>query len=591
MAEEIKAKIITAPDLPTVVKGDGRYLMTLLREFLTETAREVNIANGFTAEEIESTEKGKIAAPKNFRLTFDRLGGHLSWNHIYGVDNLAYYEVRTNTSAGSDVGLLERTRDNQSDKLPLSYVGHIYLLAITKDGKASNWSEIHYTKARPTAPTDLALTKDQQGTLVSFLAIPSDCIGANVYVNEQRFQSPDNLFLYTGTDVIKKIRVAYYDQFGEGESTTIYCVLPDVENFVVERNGAQLFFYWDAVPIHDVHYVVKVGALPDWNKAVTLFETAINKHRYIYPNVGEYYMLIKAVDEHNNYSENAAYVALNNVVDISKNVIISLSQLDTGYAGNKINIYYDAVNREIKLDDDALYGEYIVDVQLPQRYRARNWFDYKVIGETVNNLVWDDLDWPWESEEAGVTTWNGVVGDLNGVQITHEIARFTGAEQENLEEVFSLKHETDGAKGTMATVARHVNDYRPGRWHDGLFIGDLTRLSYSVNVPQEFVVSFNLTMKQVMADSLIVTLKKSGGFLALSYDAAEKIFVLRGSDGQIIEVPVMLKERDWITIAISQTDSIRALFIHGFSYNKYWHGQVNANPIGVFTELYCSPAL
>ena len=76
--------------------------------------------------------------------------------------------------------------------------------------------------------------------------------------------------------------------------------MPDVTNFMVERNDAQLYFYWDAVEIHGVHYIVKVGVTPDWNKALQLFDTPNNKHRYIYPNTGDYYMLIKAVDEHGN---------------------------------------------------------------------------------------------------------------------------------------------------------------------------------------------------------------------------------------------------------------------------------------------------
>lgn len=589
MAEE-KAKILSAPDLPPVVKGDGRYLMTLLRQFLEETAREVNLANGFSAEEIENADKGKIAAPKNFRLTFDRLGGHLSWNHIYEVENLAYYEVRTNTNVGSPVGLLERTRDNQSDKLPLTYVGHLYLYAVTKDEKVSNVTEIRYTKARPTAPEDLALTKDQQGTLISFLAIPSDCIGANVYVNEQKFTSPDNLFLYTGGETIKKIRVAYYDQFGEGESASIYCILPDVENFIVERNGAQLFFYWDAVPIHDVRYVVKVGVTPDWDKALTLFETAINKHRYIYPNIGKYYMMIKAVDEHNNYSGNATYVVLENEKDISKNVIISLGQEADGYSGNKINFYYDSVGNELKLNSESICGEYIVDVQLPQRYRARNWFDYKVIGETNATLTFDDMDWPWESTEASITTWNGVVGDLNGVKVVHEIARFTGQEQDNLVEVFNLNHGTDGANGTMASINQGTDVYYPGRWHDGMYVDNLTRLSYAVNIPRVFHIGFNLTMTHILDDSLILTIKSSTQFLELSYDKNSQSFGLRGSDGKTITVPANIKEHDWITFAISQGDSHRELFVHSFNYNQYWHKSIEALPLGIFTELYCSPA-
>ena len=73
------------------MKGDGRYLMTLLRQFLTETAREVNLANGFPAEEIKSDGTSKVPDVKNFHLTFDRLGGVLEWDHTSKLDDLAYY--------------------------------------------------------------------------------------------------------------------------------------------------------------------------------------------------------------------------------------------------------------------------------------------------------------------------------------------------------------------------------------------------------------------------------------------------------------------------------------------------------------------
>lgn len=257
------------------MKGDGRYLMTLLRQFLTETAREVNLANGFTAEEIKSDGTSKVPDVKNFHLTFDRLGGVLEWDHTSKLDDLAYYEIRTNANVGSDIGLLERTRENTSTKLPLTYVGHVYCYVVLKDGEASAGAVIRYTKARPVAPTDLALTKDQQGTIVSFLAIPLDCIGANVYVNDEKYSVTDNLFLYTGGEVIKTVRVAYYDQFGEGESTTIWCEIPDVTNFIVERNDSQLYFYWDAIPIHGVHYVLKAGSIPDWDRALTILTRRI----------------------------------------------------------------------------------------------------------------------------------------------------------------------------------------------------------------------------------------------------------------------------------------------------------------------------
>lgn len=588
---ETSAKILTAPKLPSVVKGDGRYLMSMLKDFLEQTAKEVNFANGFSADEMDAAGSGAIAAPRNFFLTFNRLGGTLSWTHIPDIDKLAYYETRTNTNVGSSAGLLEQTIDNSSMKLPLSYVGRVYLFAVMRDGTVSSGAQINYTKARPTAPTDLALTKDQQGTLISFLAIPTDCMGANIYVNDVLYQSTDNIYLYTGEDSIKQVSVAYYDQFGEGERETIYCVLPDVTNFIVERNDTQLYFYWDAMNIKGVHYVVKVGATADWNKALTIFDTANNKYRYIYPNTGSYYMMIKAVDEHNNYSENAVYAYITNEVDEHKNVIIELDQESVAYNGVKNNLYYDAAAQELKLEKEATFGEYIVDVTLPQVYRARNWYEYVVIGETESSILWDDMDWLFDSSEADKTLWNGTLGDLVGVSVTQEIARYTGNRDNEYIDIIGLNKTLTTDKKLEPTVSNSANDYRDGRWHTGLYISDFTQLAYSIEVPKIFALSFNIKVTSGLGDTLLLTLKGADGYLILGYDSDVNKLFLRGSDNVTVytsELPIAGK-RDWLTIALSQGESERRLFANSMNYDQIYSGTELASPIGAMSELYLYP--
>ncbi len=590
MAED-KPRVLKAPELPNVVKGDGRYFMTLLRQFLSDTAREVNLANGFTAEEIQSEGTGKVPTVKNFHLTFDRLGGLLAWDHTSKISDLAYYEIRTDRNVGSDSGLLERTRENTSTKLPLTYVGRVYCFVVLRDGEGSSEAEIRYTKARPSAPEDLALTKDQQGTLLSFLAIPLDCIGANVYINETKYPVTDNIFLYTGGEIIKTVRVAYYDQFGEGESATIYCILPDVENFIVERNDSQLYFYWDAVPIHGVHYMVKVGTTPDWDKALTVFDTPDNKHRFIYPNVGDYYMLIKAVDEHNNYSQNAAYVFLTNQKDEHKNVIIELDQKAAAYNGTKIGMYYDAAGEELKLDKEVTHGEYLIDVELPQKYRARNWLDYACIGQTNESVRIDDMNWAWDSIEASRTVWNGTVGDLNGVSVRQEIARYVGVGEDVLASA-PLNGSLESAKGSGPSDS-HNTVYAQGRWHSGLVVSDTMRLAYSCRVPRVFSLSFNLTVKQGFTDVLIATMEGDSGWLVLGYDARDACFYLRGSDGVTVRTSrsVPPNGREWYTVAVSQGEKKRTLYAYSLNYDTTVSGSVKAEPIGTFSTVYFYPKL
>ena len=130
-----KATKITLPELPVTVQGDGRYLMSLLKPFLEETAKQVNLANGFEQEDIEDKPEGAVQTPRNFRLTFTRLGGEFTWDHIYDIENLAFYELRTDTAVGEEDGLLERTVNSSSTIMPVTAVGHVYLYAFNKDGE------------------------------------------------------------------------------------------------------------------------------------------------------------------------------------------------------------------------------------------------------------------------------------------------------------------------------------------------------------------------------------------------------------------------------------------------------------------------
>ena len=44
---EITKRILHVPDLPSSVAGDGRYIMTILKQFLALQAEQINAANGF----------------------------------------------------------------------------------------------------------------------------------------------------------------------------------------------------------------------------------------------------------------------------------------------------------------------------------------------------------------------------------------------------------------------------------------------------------------------------------------------------------------------------------------------------------------
>ena len=579
---DIQKKVLHAPNLPAAIQGDGRYLLSLLRSILTEQAVQINAANSFTSDDVNADKEGKVLSPRNFRLTFSRLGGLLQWDHSLDAKDLNYYEVRTNKNVGSEFGLLERTTLAQSDRLPPTYVGHIFLFAIDKQGQVSHPSELSYTKARPTKPRDVALTKTQEGTLITFLDIPIDCIGAYVYINEVRYSSVDNLFLYTDGAIIERLRVAYYDQYGEGESDVVYCVMPDVQNFIVERNGTHLDFSWEPLSIYNVRYEVKVGVTPDWDKALTIFTTKLNKHRYVYPNTGRYYMLVKAIDEHDNYSRNAAYFLLTNKTDIHKNVIIRLDQEKNGYPGIKTNLYYDKAREALLLEKDALRGEYLIDVTLPQKYRARNWLEASVIGETNNNLLFDDLKFTWDSEEAQNTTWNGTIGDLRGVEVLYEIARQNTLDIARFLVVIPL----DGSlAATGATIDRQKNvTYATSRWTQGLHLSWKSDVSYRVQIPEQFSMMFWIRLYDGLPDTRILALTGANR-LVLEYDRRLNEFQLIGSDGVYVRATIAFRPNDCIAIGIVQEAAVRRLFLYSLSGDVYAEASASARPLRSFEQI------
>ena len=581
---ELEKTILTVPDLPAVVKGDGRYVMSLLRQFLRDTAEQVNLANGFTAEEIyPSTD---VQTPRNFFLSFDRLGARFTWDHIKKIDTLLYYELRTNENVGSDIGLLERTRETESVALPIEYSADVYLYAVTEDGKVSSPAKISYTKPRPEEPEDLSLTKNNEGTLITFLEIPTNCIGANVYVNGKKYAVYDNIFLYTGKDAVRIVEVAYFDSFGEGERATLISYIPDVTGFLVERNGDSLDFYWDEISAHGVQYVVKVGQTPVWETAIEVFRTRLNKKKYIFPRTGTFYFLIKALSEQGIYSENAAWVSTVNTTDINRNVILSFDQDSIAYSGSKVNMYYDEAGESLALDRNVFYGEYLINVTLQQKYRARSWVDYQAMSVATDSEKWDEALFTWDSAEGERVRWVGASAGIEA-QIKTDIALKLDEEDIPAEilDNFSLNDTLVSDRGMDASESQNAGEYVSGRWGNGVYIANDTRISYKeVDFPAVFSTTLNVKVTETMRECVFLTLRSADGWLMLGHSNGN--IYLRGSDGGYIGISVGTLEREWLTLGIAQAEDKRTLFVKCLAQNRTSSKSQETVPIGDITSVF-----
>lgn len=573
------------PELPTTVKGDGRYVLSLLRKYLKSVNEQVNIANGFTQDEIEENKKGDFPRPKNFTLTFDRMGGVLNWDAV-DDDKLAYYELRTNDAIGTVTGLLEKTTATSSITLPPTASGKIYLYAVSTEGKVSNPNTLTYNKRRPEAPRDISLTKNNEGTLITFLEIPTNCIGANIYIDGTKYESLDNVYLYPDKS-ITEVEIAYFDQFGEGERAKFSCVVPNVTGFWVEKNGANLYFYWDSVPVYNVTYVVKVGETNRWEEGIEIFRSKTNKHRYIRPNQSASYFMIKAMDDHNNYSNECAWYLIDTTLEINKNIVLYFDQEKVGYNGTKINLYYDSAKHGLVLENKTFTGEYLIHTQLPQKIKARNWIDDKISGLTENTLRVMDLTFPLNSKEAERFLLNGIIGDLNNVSLKKQIARYTG---KNKDLFNAIVDGTTSAKNGKVLKEHNVS-LALTRFDNGALITDTTRLEYSCSIPETYSLSFWMKKDKPLDDCIILTLSsKAGSRVYIGYDKQNNRFYVSDTiQGRELYLQINMSDRDWLFIGLSQSSDTRLFFIKEYNYNEKKYTKDLIPPCGMFNNVYLNP--
>lgn len=581
-----KKQILYMPELPTTVKGDGRYVLSLLRKYLKSVNEQVNIANGFTEDEVEENKKGDFTRPRNFTLTFDRMGGVLNWDAVPD-SNLAYYELRINDSIGTENGLLEKTTATSSIQLPLTASGKIYLYAVSTEGKVSNPNTLTYNKRRPDAPRDISLTKNNEGTLITFLEIPTNCIGANIYIDGAKYESLDNLYLYPDKS-ITEVAIAYFDQFGEGELARFSCIVPNVTGFYVEKNDANLYFYWDSVPVYNVTYVVKIGITNRWEEGVEIFRSKTNKHRYIRPNQSKTYFMIKAVDDHNNYSKESAWFYLNTTLEIKKNIVLNFDQEKVGYSGGKLNMYYNVARHGLNLEPQTFKGEYFIYNVLPQKIKARNWIDDKINGLSDNNLRVMDLTFTLDSKEAERFLLNGLAGDITNVTLKKQIARYTGKNNDYFNAI------VDGTTAVKNGTKKeeHKVSMAFTRFDKGALITDVTRLVYACNVPSTFSMSFWIKSTNKLTDCFLVILYNSetNKKLYIGYDSHDKAFYARDNmQSKTVFVPIDTNDRDWVFIGLSQSSSTRMLYINEYNYGLKNVVTEQITPCGTFDTIYLNP--
>lgn len=540
---------INPPNLPTSIRGDGRYLMTLLNNFVSSVSDQVNYINGY----VTTTSVSSIPVPKYFYLEFNNSGLEFSWSAV-DVDNFDHYELRLNTQVGNNIGLLAKTTDLKCSPALENRTGTAYLYVVLKSGDYSNPYKLNYSKAIPAAPQNVAVSKVEEGTLIFFDSIPSDCMGAVVYINNIPFETLSSTFLYTGGATVSDVLVSYYDSFGCGDTIDAYFDPPLINNFFVERNDCHLHFYWDAVSLYNAHYIIKRNTSNDWDTGEIVCDVATTTYNCIFPNVGSYYFMIKVFDEHGNTSDECTFVTLDTVPDIQRNVIIENYQ-HPKFLGVKNNLTYDSSTGSLVLPQNVISGFYCFNSVLPQQYRARNWIDYNVFSFSEFNCTWGEADFDWESEKAGYT-WTGALSS-SAALVRSEIAPYIGADP-NVFDHISFDNTLISSNGVVPSY-KSIS-YSPSYFTDGALISCFSYVRYSISLPLEFSCVFSAKVVDI-ASGLLLSFTGNSGSMSLSYSYSTKSFVFSytGSDDLSVSVPFF--KNDILYFGISQFDNTLKLLV------------------------------
>lgn len=166
--------------------------------------------------------------PSNLSIVFNKSRCTVSWSAVTNAD-IAYYEVRTDLHAGTkDDALLLRTNSLQADVKLTERTGNVYVYACGTDGKYSAAASVTYSKAAPKAPSPPTVADKLGGMSIVAVALPDDCVGMNIYINDLCVYSVNNVVTYTCAAGIYDVSVAYVDYFGEGEhSATSRCTVKE----------------------------------------------------------------------------------------------------------------------------------------------------------------------------------------------------------------------------------------------------------------------------------------------------------------------------------------------------------------------------
>lgn len=241
-------------------------------------------------------------------------------------------------------------------------------------------------------------------------------------------------------------------------------------------------------------------------------------------------------------------------------------------------------DQALEMDDGAYFAEHYFPVHLASKTRARNWFETETF-KYDSSLVFADLDFSWNSEEAKNTTWlnSSGVGASEGQGVP--VIAWSEPEKYMYDLGIPLDGQLQDVKGNLSPSSSYEVSYGDNRCAEALVLNRIVDLRYDVNVPREFSFRFTLkTTKRTINYYEILRLKGDGCYVDVTKE--EENIVARWSDGITQIVPfVRFSDYDYVFVQLTQATSLRTLSVATEKAGHFEEVETQAEPLGLFSEL------
>lgn len=271
----------------------------------------------------------------------------------------------------------------------------------------------------------------------------------------------------------------------------------------------------------------------------------------------------------------------------SSKIIGTMSNVWRGVC-HGMNIVSPITPNIMAMDSSFYNGELFFPVHLNEKTVARNWYssEYFKFGE---RLTFDDLDYPWDSEEARVTSWLNEQGNLNYGGTLKTMITWKKDEEYLPHLGLRFNGTTESLQGETPIVEDKIK-YLPAKVDNGFLINKISKLAYNIpseNFGETFSARFRLYLNAASKSySRLLTLEDDEGRYLTIYLDDYKVFVERSDDILAYGDYEYSTYMDFMSLQISQSEDKLTLDYSLEYVNMKNKIEVPCEPLTTFTKIY-----